>query len=241
MSFVDSSTIITVLLIALCTLAALDLWRQYAINSDDYWFYQYSMAVRSSNDFWKLGFRLEDLEKKMDAQQQRWYDIRRAVENLSPRFTLDPKSLRHNVEGDITHTRLSRVTMHNLLNNDTAVYQIRCESAGPILRVGVNDFRTDERDVCQVFASANLDEKAGPQSMFELVALDEGTFGLRLLGNDRFLRAVPPPPDNAAAPWKIVVGAAVAGNSERFRLSDEGYLYSAIMGELGCNITSCIE
>lgn len=66
---VDSGGIVTILLIGLCALASLDLWRQYAINSADYWYYQYTNAVGSDDAFWKLGYRLEDIELK---GKKRW-------------------------------------------------------------------------------------------------------------------------------------------------------------------------
>ena len=59
---VESGSVVTALLILLCGLASLDLWRQYAINSADYWYSRYTAAVGSDDSFWKLGYRIEELE-----------------------------------------------------------------------------------------------------------------------------------------------------------------------------------
>jgi hypothetical protein len=182
MGFISTGSIITSLLVLLCSLASLDLWRQYAINSDDYWFLQYTLAVRGDDSYWKLGFRLEDLEQKLESQKQRWSDVIRAINTLAPRFSLTPHSLRPNLPDDISLTRRSRVAVHNLLNNDTSVGQIRCGEDGPLLRVGLNDFRTDKRDMCGVFVSSSTEDEVGPHAMFEIVPLDEEAFGLKFLG-----------------------------------------------------------
>jgi hypothetical protein len=180
---VDAGSIITFLLILLCTLASLDLWRQYAINSDDYWFLQYTLAVRDNDDYWKLGYRLEDLEIKLESQKQRWIKVTNAINELTPRFSMTTKSLRpQELPDDIAMTRRSRVTVHALLNNETSVGQVRCGIDGPLLRVGLNDFRTDPRDMCGVFASSGSDDQQGPHSMFEMVPLDEEAFSLKFLG-----------------------------------------------------------
>lgn len=181
-NYVDAGSIITALLVLLCTLASLDLWRQYAINSDDYWFLQYTLAVRNDDNFWKLGFRVEDLEQKLESQKQYWISITHAINSLAPRFSIAPHALRSNLQSDISLTRRSRVAVHNLLNNDTLVGQIRCGVEGPLLRVGLNDFRTDQRDMCGVFVSTGSDDQSGPHSMFEKVPLDEGAFSLKFLG-----------------------------------------------------------
>ena len=178
----DAGTIITALLILLCTLASLDLWRQYAINSDDYWFLQYTLAVRNDDSLWKVGFRVEDLEQKLEAQKQRWSSVLHAVNTLAPRFSLAPHSLRPSIQNDILLTRKSRSAVHNLLNNETSVGQIRCGETGPLLRVGLNDFRTDSRDMCGVFVSTGTKDQPGPHSMFEMVPLDEEAFSLKYIG-----------------------------------------------------------
>ena len=179
---IDTGKIITALLVLLCTLASLDLWRQYAINSSDYWYLQYALAVRSGDEFWKLGFRLEDLEIKLESQKQHWMSIMQSIDTIAPRFSLTPKSLRPNIADDISLTRRSRLAIHNLLNNETSVGQVRCGTDGKLLRIGLNDFRTDTRDMCGLFTSTGTEDQSGPHTMFEMVYLDEGAFSLKFLG-----------------------------------------------------------
>jgi len=69
--------------------------------------------------------------------------------------------------------------------------------------------------------------------MFETVPLGDNAFGLKTLTNGYFLRVVPPPVGQSALPWKIVVGGPSPGLAERFYLTDEGYLYSSMLGGLG--------
>ena len=130
-STIDS--VITIALVALCILASLDLWRQYALNSDEYWFTGYRAAVRSSDFFWKLGFHIEDLEQKISFQRKRFESIRHAVGVLHP-------PLRHSTD-TFTKRRNMQNAVHRLVGNDTSVLQLRCQdlqstSGGDILRVG---------------------------------------------------------------------------------------------------------
>lgn len=120
--------------------------------------------------------------------------------------------------------------MHNLLHNDSVIDQVRCGTDGTLLRVGVNDYRSDERDSCQIFTSTST-ERLGPHSMFDLTPLSEGAFALRSLANDRFVKVVPPPADAPSLPWKLVIGGGLIGAAESFRLSEDGKLFSALMGK----------
>lgn len=218
------------LLIILCILAALDLWRQFAIKNDKYWQENYSNAVKSDIKFWKLGYKIEELELKLETQSKRFNQFLYHVDStIAPRFSLSPKALRHNLH-NIEYTHDSLISLHEMLHNDTQVYQITCESNGPQLRVGVNDYRSDQRDECQLFTSAKTIKGAQPHSMFDLIPVFEGSFALRAISNGNYLKIVPPPNDNSALPWKIVLGGTLIGLAETFRLTDEGYLYSALMG-----------
>jgi hypothetical protein len=226
-AMLEATTVIVALLVVLCSLAALDLWRQMAIKSDNYAYSNYAKAVKFSDDFWKLGFRLEDLEVKAAFQHTYWVAIKHQIDTaLAPKFKLDKNTLRQNTH-NIAYTRQSRITLHNLLRNDSAVYQINCGSYGPLVRVGVNDFRTDSRDVCQLFTGTPGDT-LGPNSMFEMVPYQDEAFALRSVSSGRFVRAVPPPVDNALAPWKLVVGGTLVGSAESFRMT-QGKLYSGLM------------
>ncbi|KAJ1429457.1 hypothetical protein B484DRAFT_361726 [Ochromonadaceae sp. CCMP2298] len=224
----EATTVIVALLVVLCSLAALDLWRQMAIKHEDSAYTNYAKAVKFSGDFWKLGFRLEDLEVKAAFQHTYWLSIKHQINTaLAPKFKLDKNTLRQNTH-NIAYTRQSRITLHNLLRNDSSVYQINCGSSGPLVRLGVNDFRTDSRDVCQLF-TGTPGETLGPHAMFEMVPYQNGAFALRSVSSSRFVRAVPPPPDNSLAPWKLVVGGTLVGSAESFRMTPDGKLYSGLM------------
>eukprot|EP00607_Mallomonas_marina_P000424 CAMPEP_0182437390 /NCGR_PEP_ID=MMETSP1167-20130531/85012_1 /TAXON_ID=2988 /ORGANISM="Mallomonas Sp, Strain CCMP3275" /LENGTH=635 /DNA_ID=CAMNT_0024630287 /DNA_START=37 /DNA_END=1944 /DNA_ORIENTATION=- len=217
----EPGNVITMLLAILCVLASLDLWRQYALSDSDYWFYQYSLAMKSDTKMWKLGFRLEDLEYKIIDQKLHWNEIWSALSLLSKPFRGQTRSFQK--------LHKSTHVLQSLLVNESSVYQIRCESDGPYLRVGMNDYRTDKRDSCQIFTSA-LGTSTGPLTMFETIPLGEGSFGLRSVANGMFLRTVPPPETEVNLPWKIVIGGPNPGASERFFITEDGYLYSPLMG-----------
>ena len=234
----EHGVVLVVLTVVLCLLASVDLWRIYTIKSMSSMFELYKKAVLSSDDFWTLGFRVENLEMRLDRSSSRIQEVQNVLNSLLPKIKLDKELLRTNLH-DFAHTRASRIAMHGLLMNDSAIFKIHCNDMdGNLLRVGLNDFRTDPRDSCQIFTDADTPDEdwtgegPSPQSYFEKVPLDEEAFALRPMGAHNFyLSAVPPPLQQAdILPWKLVVGSAVVGLSERFRLDSEGYLYSPMMG-----------
>ena len=226
---ISSNQLITTLLITLCSLALIDLWRQLSLKGEQSWLLDYIKAVKSRSEFWQLGFRLEDLELKLEYQDDYWKRIKHQIDTaLAPKFRLDKNTLRQNVN-NIAYTRQSRIALHNLLRNDSTVYEIACGENGPLLRIGSNDFRTDSRDCCQIFGSTSYDS-IGPLGMFDMIPLKEGSFALRSVANGRFLKAVPPPADYSYGPWKVVVGGSLVGSAESFRLTSDGKLYSSLMG-----------
>ena len=222
-----SNNVITILLIILCSLAAIDLWRQFVIHSKTYWFNQYKNAVKSSNDFWKIGYRLEELEIKLQIQKNIWDNIRQTFNRLnikSDKSSLLRKDKIHN----LSEIQQLRKTIQNYLYNDSLIYQFKCEDNGPYLRIGVNDYRTDERDICQIH-TATTDIEQGPHTMFEMIPLDEGTFALKSLANNLYIKTIPPPADSLSLPWKLVIGGSIPGAAEKFRITEQGYLYSPLM------------
>jgi hypothetical protein len=236
----EPSYVITGLLILLCILAGLDLWRQVAVKDEAAWEEQYAKAVKHSQSFWNYGYRLEDLELKTEAQYNHLYNILHHIDmDLAPRFVLNKATLRNsNNLKNIEYTRKSRIILHDIEQNDTEIFHIHCEKDGPALRVGVNDYRSDNRDECQIFVSPKLidHDHFGPQYMFDLIHLDDleedekGAFALRYMGNGMFMKAVPPPSDNTRLPWKLVIGGPSIGAAEVFRLTEDGYLFSSLMG-----------
>lgn len=226
----EPTTLITVLLVVLCAMASMDLWRQYALRNESYLFDQYTQAVSTDSKYWKFGFKLEDLEFKLNYER---VTLNKILDTLShPSYQL--RWNKGNVEGKeetLKDIRKYRNNVGILQINSSAVYQIRCESKGNYLRIGLNDFRSDDRDVCQIFTSTESNDLIRqPHSYFEMVPLSEGAFGFRSIANNYFLKAVGPPEGNENAPWKVIVAGSNPGYPERFRLTDKGYLYSSIMG-----------
>ena len=219
---------ISSMLIVLCLLAGLDLWRQLALKSEVFWREHYTIAVKSGYNFWSIGYRLEDLELKIEAQRRHLNSHLHHIDmELAPSFSLSRATLRHNV-ANIEFTRQARISLHDMVRNDTRIYQIRCGDEGPHIRIGINDFRTDERDQCQLFTAVSTKDNVDPHTMFDFIRLPEGAFALRSVANDRFVKTVPPPNDNPNAPWKLVIGGTLIGIAETFRLTEEGYLYSPL-------------
>jgi hypothetical protein len=246
-----------VLMVSLIILASMDLWNQFTEYSKTMWYKDYRDAVLAGDDFWQMAYRTENLELKIEGQESRMHKVRQNLNNLLPRMKIDMENLRGNLH-DFKHTRAARISMHDLLINDTEIYRITCgnDAAAPLLRVGLNDFRTDERDSCDVFTDWNVapdmptkntgkskirynPERILPNAFFEKVPLDEGAFALRPLSTGgNYLQVIPP--ENALSydrgPWKVVVGGSVVGQQERFRITDEGYIYSpAVGGYLQCS------
>lgn len=157
--------------------------------------------------------------------------IKAAIDKL-PHVSEEANMLRqHRGKPDIIpKIRESTIGFHNILYNDSALITIRCERSGNLLRVGLNDFRADSRDECQIFGSTTA-EIFGPHTLFHVVPSFEGSFALRSLATGLYVKAVPPPSDNSKAPWKLVIGGNVVGSAEIFRLSEEGYLFSPLMGK----------
>lgn len=185
--------------------------------------------MKYSDEFWGLGFRIEDLELKLATQNNRSVAIKNVIESLPYISDNEHNLLRKQKAVSVSDIRDSRIAMHSLLYNDSMLFKIRCESSGNLLRVGLNDFRADTRDECQLFTST-ASNSWGPHTLFHMIPSLEGSFALRSLASGLFVKAVPPPIDNSKAPWKLVIGGAAVGAAEIFRFSSEGYLYSPLMG-----------
>lgn len=225
----EENTVISVLLVVLCIMASLDIWRQYAVKNDNFWQQHYRQAVRYSYDFWRMGYRLEDLEIKNEKQTKHLQQYIHKIDmSVAPQLALSKNMLRRNTRY-VEYVRDSRIALYNIQHNDTKVFHLTCEDNGPSLRFGLNDFRADPRDECQIFTNVKSHLKLGPQNFFHIVSLSQGGIALRSLASSNFMKAVPPPDDNRNAPWKLVIGGPAVGAAETFRLSDEGYLYSPLL------------
>jgi hypothetical protein len=218
----------------LCILAGFDLWRQYSYNHHAYWFYKYAGAVRSREEFWEIGFHLEEMEHKVESQAAFFDQVSGVTEHFSSEIGVGLRGKHDFSKNGGEHFltwRRARSSIQNLLHNDSSIFQILCGEEGPPLRIGLNEFRTDERDVCNVFTSPTPPSEralreAGPETMYEMVdAGTDGEFFLRVLSNGRFLTV-----DQLGRnyEWKLLVGGPVAGAAEKFRLSKDGLLFSPI-------------
>lgn len=241
----ESASLIYFLLAFICFLASLDLWRQYSIKNYNYMFEQWQKAVKHSDEFWKIGFRIEDLEYKLEMQYNRSLALKKTADHLPYMLNLDSTLRYRKTVENVPYIRHSRIAIHGMGHNDSSVYTITCDSPnGNPIRVGYNDFRTDARDMCQVSTSTSS-VGFGPLAMFERVDAGEGTFALRSIATGRFLRAVGPPPASKSqdylyyqppTQYKLLVGGKSMGVSEVFRITQEGYIYSAVVdGAFACS------
>jgi hypothetical protein len=47
--------------------------------------------------------------------------------------------------------------------------------------------------------------------------------------NNLYIKTIPPPADSLSLPWKLVIGGPVPGAAEKFRITNQGHLYSPLM------------
>lgn len=223
-----NNELITYSLIAMCLLASYDLYTQFSVRSERFWLSEYVSAVQQDTAHWKYGHRIEDLEEKLYYQMSYMRGLKRHLEGLpSVAPAVAEKS-------DLVHRRKSRILLKDVFYNESAMVKIRCESGGPLLRIGLNDYRCDPRDVCQIFTDVTSNsDKLVPSTIFEVVKLDnEGLVAFKSLVNGLFVQTVAPPADKSSLPWKLVMGSPSPGAAERFRMTADGYLYSALVGGL---------
>lgn len=206
-AFTEPATLITALLSILCLLASLDLWRQYALRTENVMIDKYSRATKSGFNFWQFGYRLEDLELRLYQETSRIDEILNILRHPSHQLRQSKESSLGK-EKLITEARVLRNQLQNSENNKSAIFQLRCEKNGNILRLGLNEFRTDPRDVCQVFTSLSNENHLEPLSLFEMVPLFDGAFGLRSIANGFFLKAIGPPQESKSLPWKLVAAGS---------------------------------
>jgi len=227
------------LFVLLCFLASIDLWRQYSLNSHTYWFYLYARGVQSRADFWEVGYHMEEMEHKLDSQRAYFESVDAVLHGFAPDLR-GVQTLTGQIDDRFLKWRHARQQIQELLHNDSSIYQVECEKDGPLLRVGVNDFRTDERDVCNIMTSPSMDHAkqqnsviGSPDTMFERVLTGvPNEFYLKSISSGRFLTVDQQP---NGYEWKLVVGGPVAGAAEKFRLSDDGLLFSALVkGSFTC-------
>jgi len=191
-----------------------ELRRAWEMRQQALWDDRYIDAVRSSEEEWRFGWRLEDLESRLHAQRywaEALIDAAGAAEAASA----------GRGDGAI---RTAVADALAAAESDVANFvTVSCGSRpGKAVHVGPDEFR-DMGDACRVFSGLDVADArdVGPQSVFEIVSLDgEGdAVGLRSLSNGRFAR-VKAPATNAEwnAPWNLEFASPAAGLAERFQL-----------------------
>lgn len=218
-----SNNFVSGLLCALCCIAGYDLWRQYRIKTDDLLFYQYSMGLQASESMWDLGYNIENLEIKLDWQHQDLQDMQDKIKAFSA-------PLRKGSQHDFLERRRARNFLSDLTQLSNSTVEIRCDMNHERLRVGSGNFHTDHRDMCMLY-TGEQGQEPGPNTMFDVVELGDGTIGFRSLSNGLFVQAQPPASGQSYDPWQLAVKGKVPGSNEKFRFSPEGYLYSGLFGK----------
>lgn len=217
-----SNNFVSGLLVVLCCIAGFDLYGQYRLKTDDLLFYQYSMGLQASESMWGVGYKMENLEIQLAHQHQ---ELTEMVQQIKAVSTPLRKGKQHNfVERRKARNLLSDLSL--IVNNTV---EIRCDMNHERLRVGSGNFHTDHRDMCMLYTGEEGLE-AGPNTMFDVVDLGEGTMGFKSLSNGLFVRAQPPASGQNYDPWQLAVKGKIPGANERFRFSPEGYLYSGLFG-----------
>ena len=216
-----SNSFVSGLLFFLCILASIDLYRQYVARSGDVEYFRYSMGLQSEPKLWKIGYRTENQEIRLETLTNKMNHMIKRVKEFS-------NPLRGSVS-DFADRRHHRELLDEFSINYNNTVEIKCSANNARLRVGLGNFRSDPRDSCSVY-TGDTDTEQGPETIFEIVDLGDEACALRSLANGRFVQIIPPGSGDSWDPWKLVVGGVVVGASERFRVSTDGQLYSGLMG-----------
>lgn len=237
---INSGAIITGLLVLLCSLAVFDIWTQFTSGDQDYWSEWYSLAIRSDAQLWNIGFRIEDVQIRAEQLRVMLQKKRSLVERIHvPNVRSRSRSHPIDVEA-MVRRRGNIVDLNRLSVNTSSIFTISCgDVEGPPLRVGYNDYLTSPETACKLFNGLES-EAIYPHYMFERIELDEGSFALRSISSSTYLSTMPPVvPENpdysydySSQPWSLVVGSPTVGVHERFRLTDDHFLYSSILSKL---------
>jgi hypothetical protein len=220
-----SNTFVTVLLVVLCSLASVDLYRQYLFKYHDILFYEYSMGMQTIKELWKIGYRAENVDLKLLYENNHLNEVQKSM-SLFPSIPL------RGSRGDFTKRRIIRniLERHTEVNLNQTV-EIWCDDINQQVRIGANDFRTDSRDACLLYSGDSSTVIQGPETMFEVVDLGDQSFGLKSITNGQYVQVIPPGSGDSFDPWKISLGGYIPGASERFRLSPDGRIFSGLMGD----------
>ena len=251
----DQNIVITILLVILCCLATYDVWKQYAYGDQKYWNEWYSLALRSDETFWDLGFRIENIQIKTEITTRLLQNRRELVDaislptirsRLSSSTTSHAKLPVHNTGSHSKHIDIEGILrrhdnnfeLSKLTVNLTNVYNIHCNSEfGNPIRVGLNDYHTEPDTACNLFNGDLADSKTSPHYMFERIDLGDGSFALRSLATNYYVSSLPPDSnadgskyDYTIIPWSLTINSPVIGAHERFRLTEDNLLFSSLLG-----------
>lgn len=211
----------------------IDLWVQYGVFSERVSFSYYEHAVGSSEELWDIGYALEDIEERDRYQRQRIEKTLDATDSFA-RFLRQQEAF--------AQYREARAGIQEVLSGgqNSSVNYIYCEEEGSQpLHIGMNHFRSDPRDECNLSGKPLPQNDIQPETMFEVIYLDgrdggsaDGEIAIRAISNGLFLGVERFSPYD----WKISAREYSVGPTERFRLSSEGYLFSPISnGFFTCN------
>jgi hypothetical protein len=225
-----SNTFVTVLLVVLCSLASIDLYRQYLYKYHDILFYEYSMGMQTMKELWRIGYRAENVDVKLLYENNLLDELQNSVSTLLPSIPL------RGSRGDFTKRRMIRDVLerHSSEVSLNQTVEIWCDDINQQVRIGANDFRTDGRDACLLYSGGTATVIQGPETMFEIVDLGDQSFGLKSITNGQYVQVIPPGSGDSFDPWKVSLGGYIPGANEKFRLSPDGHLFSGLMGTPPC-------
>lgn len=218
-----SNNFVSGLLVVLCCIAGYDLFGQYRLKTDDLFFYQYSMGLQASESMWSVGYKIENLEIQLAYQNQH-------LKDMIPKIKAVSAPLRKGELHNFVDRRNARNVLSDLAVSANDTVEIRCDMNHERVRVGSGNFHTDHRDMCMLYTGEE-GQQAGPNTMFDVVDLGEGSMGFKSLSNGLFVRAQPPASGQDYDPWQLAVKGKIPGANEKFRFSPEGYLYSGLFGK----------
>lgn len=282
----NPQSIVQYLVLLLAVLVSFDVFMQYSIATATYWNSYYELAVSSSPELWKIGFRIEDVDMRSLALESKLtsiVDIVKSMPNKRSHVGRNNENIESSIQlksgdnintllrgMDFNHTKPAgmgsplssfskaienqhaeqisnnilldhelHLQLHEHSGNISNIVTIHCDSdsdsGAGVLRVGLNDYRTDERNSCHLFEASNPKERrTNPHYMFEKIPLGDGAFGLKSVATKLFIRVVPPLQDSSTdtefAQWGVALRSYTAGAYERFRHADDGRLFSSLLG-----------
>ncbi|CAM9748486.1 unnamed protein product [Ectocarpus sp. 6 AP-2014] len=245
-------------------LVLVNVMKNRRISGELRWDKLYMRAVVDDEEYWNLGWRLEDLAKQTLNQRARMAVLLETLKNTplpdlkhNGVFSIPkaakaaaawvggggggagegaPRGAEGEEEGGGVSMAVSFSKVFAEEEDFNRVVAISCATRPNVyVQVGMHPMVASAEAGCKVYSAAtSLD----PHALFEKIELGEGRFALRAFSNRRFLRVVPPPPTAGWSDWTVwalEVGAPEVGLPEVFQMRD-GMVYSEVMhGYLSCS------